>query len=51
MQENTQERIERLEQVSLHLIQLNRLFSKRADQLEKRVEQAENTAKRKTKTN
>ena len=51
MKEKTQERIERLEQVSLHHIQLNRLFSARADRLEKRVDQAENTAKQKTKTN
>ena len=50
-QESTHEKIQRLEQVFLRLIELNRLFSERADQLEERVDQVEKTAKQKIKAN
>ena len=36
-----QQKIERLEQGLLTLIHLNRLFSRRADELERRIEQME----------
>ena len=41
MQQITLERFERLEQVALRLIELNRHFSKRADRIEKKLEQVE----------
>ena len=41
MQQITLERFERLEQVALRLIELNQHFSKRADRIEKKLEQVE----------
>ncbi len=41
MSKPTIKRLERIEQGMLTLLQLNRLFSERTDELEKRVERAE----------
>lgn len=46
-QEITLERFERLEQVALRLIELNRHFSKRADRIEKELKRAKSEQQKK----
>lgn len=47
--EITLERFERLEQVALFIIELNRRYSKRADRIEKKLEQLKSQQQREEK--